>query len=71
MTIDVFSFVLGMILMLACVIIVERVWGRFWSNKKIRELQRQVRRLETTVKKKDEMIKKSLKALEKEAKNDT
>ncbi len=71
MTIDVFSFFLGMVLMLALVIIVERVWGHFWSNKKIRELQRQVRRLETTVKKKDEMIIKSLKALEKEAKNDT
>lgn len=71
MTIDIFSFFWGMILMLALVIIVERVWGRFWSNKKIRELQRQVRRLETTVKKKDEMIVKSLKALEKEAKNDT
>ncbi len=60
MKIDIASFIFGIILTFACVIIFEKVWGRFWGPKRLRELEREVRRLQNVIVKKDELVRKSL-----------
>ena len=71
MKIELFSFIFGIVITLATVIIVERIYGKLFGNKKLRELDREVVRLRKIVQKKDELIKKSLRDMkEKEIKND-
>jgi Sec-independent protein translocase protein TatA len=71
MKIELLSFVFGIIITLATVIILERVYGKIFGNKRLRELDREVGRLRRIVQKKDELIKKSLRDIkEKEIKND-
>lgn len=71
MKIEVLSFVFGIIITLATVVIFERIYGKIFGNKKLRELEREVGRLRKIVQKKDELIKKSLRDIkEKEKKND-
>ena len=65
MEIDLISFFFGVVLTLALVLVAERVYGRFFGNKELRKLRREVKRLQGVVRKKDELIKKSLKDLEK------
>ncbi|MBN1479727.1 hypothetical protein EH223_17605 [candidate division KSB1 bacterium] len=65
------SFIFGIILTLAIVVIVERLYGKIFGNRKLRQLERETIRLRRVVQKKDELIKKSLKEIqEKEKKND-
>ncbi|MBN1542859.1 hypothetical protein JW992_11990 [candidate division KSB1 bacterium] len=70
MTIDLLSFLFGVLTALAVVIVFERFWGKFFGNRRIRELERQMARLRQTLKKKDDLIVKSLKSLEKENKDE-
>ena len=71
MKIELLSFVFGIIITLATVIILERVYGKIFGNKRLRELDHEVGRLRRIVQKKDELIKKSLRDIkEKEMKND-
>ena len=70
MTIDLLSFLFGVLCALASVIVFEKILGRFFGNRRVRELERKVRRLQQTVKKKDDLIVKSLKTLERESKNE-
>lgn len=65
------SFVFGVVMTLAVVIIVERVYGKIFGDRKFRKLERENIRLRKVVQKKDELIKRSLKEIqEKEKKND-
>ncbi len=64
MDIDLLSFFFGMVITLALVLVAERVYGRFFGNKELRQLRREVKRLRGIVRKKDELIKKSLKDME-------
>ena len=71
MTIDLLSFIFGVFLSLAVVIVVERIYGKIFGNRKLRELERETIRLRRIVQKKDELIKKSLREMqEKEKKYD-
>ena len=71
MKIELVSFIFGIVITLATVIVVERVYGKLFGNKKLRELDREVVRLRKIVQKKDELIKKSLRDMkEKEKQND-
>ncbi len=70
MKIDLLSFIFGIILAIAAVIIFETFWGKLFGNKKTRELRREVYRLKGILKKKDEYIRKALTKLEKEANNE-
>jgi len=65
MEIDLFSFFFGILIALAGVIVLDKLVGSIWGNKKNRELRREVRRLNAIIKKKDELITKSLKEMEK------
>jgi hypothetical protein len=65
MQIDLFSFFFGVLLALAAVIVLDKLVGSIWGNKKNRELQREVRRLKSIIKKKDEFIAKSLREMKK------
>jgi len=64
MEIDLFSFFFGVVITLALVLVAERVYGRFFGNKELRKLRREVKRLQGILRKKDELIKKSLKNIE-------
>ncbi|HNT64462.1 MAG TPA: hypothetical protein PKN04_01645 [bacterium] len=66
MRIELLSFLFGVLTTLAVIIVFERIWGRFFGNRRIRELEREANRLRQTIKRKDELIVKSLKSLEKE-----
>ena len=68
MNIDIISFLLGVIITLAMIIIVEKVYGKLFGNRRLRELEREVRRLQGINQKKDELIKKSLKTIQNEEK---
>ena len=71
MKIELLSFAFGIIITLATVIIFERIYGKLFGNKKLRELDREVVRLRKIIQKKDELIKKSLRDMkDKEKKND-
>ena len=71
MKIDLISFLCGVILTVAVLIVVERFFGAFWGNRKLRKLQKEVYRLQSLLRKKDDLIKKSLKELQKsETKNE-
>ena len=71
MQIDLFSFFCGVLLTLAVIIIVDKLIGSIWGNKKLRESQREIKRLNSVIKKKDELITKSLKEMKKsETKNE-
>jgi len=54
---------------LAGVIVLDKLVGSIWGNKKNRELQKEVRRLNAIIKKKDEFITKSLKEMKKAESN--
>lgn len=65
------SFIFGVVLTLAVVIIIERLYGKIFGNRKLRQLEREIIRLRRIVQKKDELIKKSLKEIQdQEKKND-
>jgi len=68
MNIDIISFLFGVIITLAMIIIVEKVYGKLFGNRRLRELEREVRRLQGINQKKDELIKKSLKTIQNEEK---
>jgi len=68
MNIDIISFLFGVIITLAMIIIVEKVYGKLFGNRRLRELEREVRRLHGINQKKDELIKKSLKTIQNEEK---
>ncbi len=71
MKIELFSFIFGIILTLAAVIIAEHVYGKFFGNRKLRELDREVKRLTKVLQKKDDLIRKSLHEIaEKEKQHD-
>ena len=60
MKIEIVSFIFGVVLTIAIVIIVEHIYGKLFGNKKLHHLEREVRRLNKVVIKKDQLIKKSL-----------
>jgi hypothetical protein len=64
MEIDLISFFFGVVLTLAIILVAERVYGRFFGNKELRKLRREVKRMQGILRKKDELIKKSLKDME-------
>ncbi len=68
MQLDLFSFAFGIIIALSIIIVVEKVYGMIFGNKRQRELLREVKRLQSIVQKKDELIKKSLKTIQNEEK---
>jgi len=68
MNIDIISFLFVVIITLAMIIIVEKVYGKLFGNRRLRELEREVRRLQGINQKKDELIKKSLKTIQNEEK---
>ncbi len=68
MQLDVLSFVFGIVIAIAVLIIVEKIYGMIFGNKRLRELEREVRRLQGIIQKKDDLIKKSLKTIETEEK---
>jgi len=70
MKIDLVSFIFGAIIMLAIVVVVERIYGTIWGNRRLRQLKREVVKLKGILRKKDELIKKSLKAIEEAEKKD-
>ncbi|MBN1466451.1 hypothetical protein JXA02_11855 [candidate division KSB1 bacterium] len=71
MKIELLSFVFGIIITLATVVIFERIYGKLFGNKRLRELEREIVRMRRIVQKKDELIKKSLRDMkEKEEKYD-
>lgn len=71
LNIHLLSFVFGVVLTLAIVIIVEKVYGKLFGDRKLRKLERENIRLKKVVQKKDELIKRSLKEIQdKEKKND-
>jgi hypothetical protein len=68
MQLDILSFAFGIIIALSTIIVVEKVYGMIFGNRKQRELAREVKRLQGIVQKKDELIKKSLKTMQDEEK---
>ncbi len=66
MTIDLLSFIFGMILAIAGVIVFETIWGKLFANKQTRELRKEVHRLRTALRKKDEYVRKALSKLQEE-----
>ncbi|MBN2411997.1 hypothetical protein JXQ31_09925 [candidate division KSB1 bacterium] len=68
MNIDIISFLFGVIIALAVIIIFEKVYGKVFGNRRLRELEREVRRLQGINQKKDDLIKKSLKTIQSEEK---
>ena len=59
------SFLFGLIIALAGLIIAERFYGVVWGNRKLRKLNRENVRLRSIIRKKDDLITKSLKEMEK------
>jgi len=70
MKIELFSFLFGIIIAVATIIVIEHIYGKFFGNKKLKELQRQVKHLTKVVAKKDELIKKSLAEMAEKEKHD-
>ena len=66
MKIDLISFFFGVILTLAVIIVSEHFYGKFFGNRKQKELAREVKRLQGIIDKKDELVVKSLKAMQDE-----
>ncbi len=64
MKIELLSFIFGVVIALAVVIIFEYLYGKIFGNRKIRQLQRRVRHLESVVQKKNELVKKSLRSMQ-------
>ncbi len=64
LNIHLLSFVFGIVITLAVVIIVERVYGKLFGDRKLRKLERENFRLKKVVQKKDELIKRSLKEIQ-------
>ena len=69
MTLDIPSFIFGIIIAIAVMIVGEYIFGKFFGQRKIKQLQREVNRLKRIVQKKDDLIRKSLKELEEKEKN--
>ena len=70
MNIHLLSFVFGVVITLAIVIIVERVYGKLFGDRKLRKLERENIRLRKVVQKKDDLIKRSLKEIQEKEKKD-
>ncbi len=68
MNIDIISFLFGVIIALAVIIIFEKVYGKIFGNRRLRELEREVKRLQGISQKKDDLIKRSLKTIQNEEK---
>ena len=68
MNIDIISFLFGVILTLAVIIVFEKVYGKIFGNRRLRELEREMKRLQGIIRKKDELIKRSLKNIQNEEK---
>jgi len=66
MSIDFFSFIFGAIIMLALVIVLDKLYATFWGSRKVRSLTKEVRRLRAIIRRKDKLIEKSLKEMNKE-----
>ena len=64
MQLEIISFSFGIVIALAVLIVIEKIYGKIFGNKRLRELQREVKRLQNIIQKKDELIKKSLKTIE-------
>ena len=71
MQIDLLSFFFGVVIAVAIMIIVDRIYTKFWGSRKTRELTREVRKLKAVIKKKDELINKSLQEMKKSSLEDT
>ncbi len=70
MHIELFSFAAGVLLTLAAIIVFERLFGKLFGNRKLRNLEMEVKRQQKIIRKKDDLIKKSLQNMQKEAVND-
>jgi len=68
MNIDIISFLFGVIIALAVIVIFEKVYGKIFGNRRLRELEREVKRIQGIVQKKDDLIKRSLKTIQNEEK---
>ena len=66
MNIDLFSFIFGAVIMLALVIVLDKLYATFWGSRKVRSLSKEVRRLRGLIRRKDKLIEKSLKEMNKE-----
>jgi len=66
MHLDLISFAFGIIIALSMTLVVEKVYGLLFGNRRQRELAREVKRLQSIIRKKDELIKKSLKTMQDE-----
>ena len=70
MQIDLLSFIFGAVIAVAIMIIVDRIYTKFWGSKRSRELAREVRKLQAVIKKKDDLINKSLQEMKKSSMED-
>ena len=70
MQIDLLSFIFGAVIAVAIMIIVDRIYTKFWGRKRSRELAREVRKLQAVIKKKNDLINKSLKEMKKSSMED-
>ena len=71
LNIHLLSFIFGVVISIAIMIIVEKVYGKLFGDRRLRKLERENIRLKKVVQKKDELIKRSLKEIQdKEKKND-
>ena len=66
MTIDLLSFIFGALIMLAGLIVADKIYTKFWGSRKLRTLSKENRRLRAIIKKKDALINKSLQEMKKE-----
>lgn len=69
MKIELLSFIFGVVITLAAVIIIEHIYGKIFGNRRLKQLQRETKRLKAIVQKKDELIRKSLQSIEDQEKN--
>jgi hypothetical protein len=66
MKIELFSFLSGVLIALAAMIVFEKVYGTIFGNRREKRLAKEVKHLKATIKKKDDFIKKSIQQLKKE-----
>lgn len=68
MRIDLLSFFFGVLLTLAVLIVVDRVYPFLGGGRRARQLARKVRELQNVIRRKDQLIRKSIEELKKERK---
>lgn len=66
MQIDLLSFGFGVVVTLAMVIVLDRLYPLLGGSRRARRLAREVRRLEAIIRRKDQLIRKSIEELKKE-----